>query len=77
MLLKYWDCISKSKIDYGQTGLMEPEINLIHGVRPFKGHNRQLNPNQGADIQKQLGAWDEEDVIEDSNSPWEHLLSLP
>ena len=70
MLLKYWDCISKNKTDYGQTSLMELEIDLVPGARPFKGHNRQLNPNQEADLQKQLDAWEKEGVIEDSNSPW-------
>jgi dUTPase len=70
MLLKYWDCISKTKTDYGKTDLMELEIDLTPGAKPFKGHNRQLNPRQEDDLHGQLEAWEREDVIEDSNSPW-------
>ena len=70
LLLEYWDTISKSKTDYGKTSLMELNIDLIPGAKPFKGHNRVMNPNQEEDLQKQMEAWYREDVIEDSNSPW-------
>ena len=70
LLLEYWDTISKNKTDYGKTSLMELNIDLIPGAKPFKGHNRLFNPNQEEDLRQQMEAWSREDVIEDSNSPW-------
>ena len=49
---------------------MELAIDLEPGAMPFKGRNRPLNLKQVDNLKEQLEAWEQEDVVEPSNSPW-------
>jgi len=70
LFLEYFDVMSKTKTDYGKTSYTKLHIDLVPGARPFKGRARAFNPKQEEDLQKQIKAWEQEDVIEPGNSPW-------
>jgi dUTPase len=70
LLVEFSDTVSKHKTDYGKTDLVELNIDLVPGAKPFKGRARPLNPKQESDLEDQLEAWTREDVIEPANSPW-------
>ena len=70
LLSEYYDCISQHKTDYGRTSLMEMEIDLIPGAKPFKGRCLPTNPAEEADLWETLQEWNRQGVTEPANSPW-------
>ena len=70
LLLDYFDVISISKTDYGQTQLMELEIDLVPGAKPYKGRCLPTNPREEEDFWCQLQEWNRQGVTEPANSPW-------
>ena len=74
LIEEYLDVFSKPEAMYGQTDLMEFDIELKPDARPAKARCRPLNPKQKESLQKQLDLWKREEVIEESNSPWAAAL---
>ena len=70
LLLEYFDIISVHKTDYGRTDMLEMEIDLVPGAKPYKGRCLPINPAEEADLLKTLEDWNRQGVIEPANSPW-------
>ncbi len=72
LLLHYFDCISING-EFGETNLMEHEIHTGDHP-PIKLRHRPINPALENDLKAQLAKWQEQDVIEQSKSPWSFPL---
>ena len=66
----YSDIFSSPERAIGKTDLVEMEIKLVPGAKPKKAGCRPLNPHQRADLKKRVQLWLDEDVVEESESPW-------
>ena len=70
LLIEYWDVLSKSKTDYGRTDMIELEIDLVPGAKPYKGRSLPINPKEEQDLWETLQEWNRQGVTEPANSPW-------
>ena len=70
LLLEYYDVLSKSKTDYGRTDMIELEIDLLPGAKPYKGRCLPINPKEEEDLWETLQEWNRQGVTEPANSPW-------
>ena len=60
---------------YGKTDLLE-RIELQPGAVPKRSKVRPLNPDQRANLKKQLDEWIQQGIKEPANSPWASPLVL-
>ena len=75
LFLKYFDAISISDSDYGETNLMEYKIKLKDpNCDPVNMKCRPLNPAQEKDLKRQLADWEKAGVITATESPWASAL---
>ena len=74
IFMQNFDAVSVSDSDFGDTKLMKYTIDLIPGTKPIRSKLRPLNPLQEKDLQRQIDAWLEAEVIEPSTSPWASAL---
>ena len=51
--------------------MIDMKIDLKEGARPTKQKMRPLNPHQKESLRKQMDIWKQEEIIEESISPWE------
>ena len=70
LLVEYWDVLSKSKTDYGCTDMIELEIDLTPGAKPYRGRCLPTNPKEEEDLWETLQEWNRQGVTEPANSPW-------
>ena len=75
ILLKYFHVLSFDKKP-GFTDLVTHEIHLKPGSRPIKDAYRPLNPPMEAALKKQLDSWKENNIIQESKSPY-HFQLVP
>ena len=66
MFIKYWDAVSVGGHDLGDTHLGECKIKLQPDAVPTRSKLRPLNPDQLADLRRQIREWTEAGVIEQS-----------
>ena len=74
MFLDNWAAVSVSEYDYGKTNLLKFHIQVPAGTPPIRAKARPLNPEQEAQLKKQIDAWKEAKIIEESLSPWASAL---
>ena len=74
LVWEYRDVFSNPEQDIGKTNLIEFSVTLKPGSKPVRQKVRPLNPNQKADLRKQLDLWTKEEVIEETESPWASAL---
>ena len=74
IFMQNFDAVSVSDSDFGDTKLMKYTIDLVPGTKPIRSKLRPLNPLQEKDLQRQIDAWLEAEVIEPSTSPWASAL---
>ena len=74
IFMENWAAISVSDTDYGKTDLVKFHIEVPKGTAPVRAKLRPLNPAQEKDLDRQLKAWTEAEVIEPSMSPWASAL---
>ena len=74
LLDEYQEVFSDPEHMYGKTDMMEFLVELKEGTRPVKGRCRPSNPKQKESLKQQLDLWKQEDVIEESSSPWAAAL---
>ena len=60
--------------EYGRTTLIQHDIELVPGARPFRCANRPVNPALEADLKRQILKWLKHHVIEPTQSPWSFPL---
>ncbi len=68
LLLEFWDIFS-FKGEFGTTDLISHTIYTEDGP-PINQRYRPVNPALEPQLQTQLKEWQDHDVIEESNSPW-------
>ena len=74
MFLNNFDAVSVSGSDFGRTDLVKFEIKLKPGSQPVRAKVRPLNPDQHADLKRQIREWQEAGVIEPADGPWASAL---
>ena len=74
MLEEYQEVFSDPEHMYGKTDIIEFAVKLKEGAKPVKARCRPLNPKQKESLKQQLELWKQEDVIEESSSPWAAAL---
>ena len=74
IFMKHFNTCCISDDDFGRTELTQFEIRLQEGARPVRAKLRPLNPIQEADLQRQMDAWLDAQLIEPSQSPWASAL---
>ena len=74
IFMQNFDAVSVNDSDFGDTRLCKYTIDLIPGTKPIRSKLRPLNPIQEKDLQRQIDAWLEAEVIEPSTSPWASAL---
>ena len=74
LVKEYTDIFSSPEVAFGKTSLIEFEINLEPGSKPYKAKVRPTNPKQRQDLREQLDRWEAEDVVEECESPWASAL---
>lgn len=63
---------------YGHTQLLQHEIRLQPDTQPIRSRYRPPNPSLEPVLKKQLQEWEDQGVIEPSNSPWNFpLVAVP
>ena len=71
LVSEYADVFSDPEgVQIGTTDLIEFDIELKEGSKPVRQRIRPLNPKQRESLRKQLDLWIDEEVVEESNSPW-------
>ena len=70
LVREYLDIFSSPEEVFGKTDLVEFEINLEPGSKPYKTKVRPINPKQRQDLREQLDRWEAEGVVEECESPW-------
>ena len=71
LVIEYADVFSDPEgTQIGTTKLLEFDVKLKEGAKPVRQRIRPLNPKQRESLRKQLDLWINEDVVEESNSPW-------
>ena len=70
ILKKHWTVFSSEAQVIGQTDLLEFEVELVPGTKPFRGKVRPLNPAMKQSLKEQLAQWEREGVVEECFSPW-------
>merc|ERR1711875_27322 len=70
ILKKHWTVFSSEAQVIGQTDLLEFEVELVPGTKPFRGKVRPLNPAMKQSLKEQLEVWEREGVAEECFSPW-------
>ena len=70
ILKKQWTVFSSEAQIIGQTDLIEFEVELVPGTKPFRGKVRPLNPAMKQSLKEQLEVWEREGVAEECFSPW-------
>ena len=70
LVREYLDIFSSPEEVFGKTSLVEFEINLEPGSKPYKAKVRPTNPKQRQDLREQLDRWEAEGVVEECESPW-------
>jgi hypothetical protein len=68
LLLSYFDILSIND-EYGKTSLVKHAIKT-HDVPPIRLKGKPINPVMQEKLREQMNAWQEQDVIEPSSSPW-------
>ena len=76
MLLDNFSALALHTNHYGKTYLLELKIELEALTVPKRLKVRPLNPDQTANLKKQIYEWIEQGVIESANSPWASTLVL-
>ena len=74
LVREYIDIFSSPELAFGKTDLVEFEIDLEPGSKPYKTKVRPINPKQRQDLKEQLDRWQAEDVVEECESPWASAL---
>jgi hypothetical protein len=74
IFLEHFDALSIDEHDFGRTDLLKFHIQVPRDVTPVRAKCRPLNPNQEADLRRQLDEWIAQGVIEPSISPWASAL---
>ena len=74
LVREYIDIFSSPELAFGKTDLVEFEIDLEPGSKPYKTKVRPINPKQRQDLKEQLKRWQDEDVVEECESPWASAL---
>ena len=74
IFMKNFDACCISDDDFGRTELTQFDIRLQEGAQPVQAKLRPLNPIQEADLQRQMDAWLDSQLIEPSQSPWASAL---
>ena len=70
LVREFADIFASPERAIGKTDLIEMVIKLVPDAKPKKAACRPLNPDQRADLKKQLQLWIDEDIAEESESPW-------
>ena len=70
IFLRNFDACSVNDEDFGASNLLQFHITLLPGSVLVRSRCRPLNPNQEADLNRQLTEWLNAGVIEPTVSPW-------
>ena len=72
LLREFWDVFAHNE-QYGHTHLLEHVIDT-GSAAPIKSRYKPVNPSLEPDLEKQIIKWLEQDIIEESLSPWSSNL---
>ena len=74
IFLDNFDAVSISGEDFGNSNLVQFNIQLLPDTLPHRAKCRPLNPFQEVDLRRQLDEWLTSDIIEPSCSDWAAAL---
>ena len=74
IFMKHFKAVAVGDADYGYSNLTQFHINVPKGTPPVRARVRPLNPFQEKDLERQMKAWRESNLIEPSLSPWASAL---
>ena len=74
VIRQYHEVFGEPGRSIGKTNLLEFDIQLAPDAVPCKSRLRPLNPAQRASLEEQIKIWRDEDIIEESTSPWASAL---
>ena len=78
LLIKYQHIFSKDSHDLGRTSLVKHEIKLLPDTEPIKQHPYRLPLAKRQEVQDEIKAMAEKDLIEPSTSPWSSpVIAVP
>ena len=69
LFLEYFSLFSDGET-FGQTKIVEHQIDLKEGTKPIRLKDRKTSPNLLPSLKEQLNNWTSQQVIERSRSPW-------